>query len=545
MVSSLQEAHEIIASQDAVNRAQGETIATLQGQIEVLEAALKTARADIEKQQHQLEQYIKRVYGHTSERYCPEQLLFDPLLLQSLPDPAAAAPAAGECAEEASADETPDASPRPPKKRKQHGRLPIPDHLERVVIELAVDDAERRCPHTGEPMVVIGYEESEKLEYQPGRLFVNLYRRPKYASPDRLGGNGVGVLTAPMPDHPILKCKADCGLIAYAVVSKFADHLPFYRQDAIFEREGVHLARSTLDGWALATADALQPLGEVLKKAVLDTDVLFTDDSVIPLLQPGRGKTRKARLWVYIRGDPGPPLVAYDFTLDRCKGRPLEYLGDYQGYIHADAYGGYDQLFGQDGVVEVGCWSHARRGFDETMTSRPREASEILSLIQRMYGFEKQLRPLPPTDRHAQRQESVRPIVAAVLERVHDMHSTTLPAEPLRKALNYVRNQRDALQRFLEDGRLEADNNTAENAIRPLALGRKNWLFAGSERGGRAAALYLGLIRSCTACDVNPWAYLDDIFRRIMSHPVNQLRELLPDQWRPLPRDAHGLILQR
>ena len=545
MVASLQEAHEIIASQDAIIRAQGETIATLQGQIGVLDASLKTARADIERQQHQLEQYIKRVYGRTSERYCPDQLLFDPLLLQSLPDPAAAEAAAEEPAEEAPTEEPPESSPRPPKKRKQHGRLPIPDHLERVVIELDVDDAERRCPHTGDPMVVIGYEESEKLEYQPGRLFVNVYRRPKYASPDRLGGNGVGVLTAPMPDHPILKCKADCGLIAYAVVSKFADHLPFYRQDAIFEREGVHLARSTLDGWALATADALQPLGEELKKAVLDTDVLFTDDSVIPLLQPGRGKTRKARLWVYIRGDRGPPLVAYDFTLDRRKDRPLEYLGDYQGYVHADAYSGYDQLFRQPGVVEVGCWGHARRGFDETMTSRPREASEILSLIQRMYGFEKEFRPLAPAERQAQRQESVRPIVAAVFERVEDMYPSTLPAEPLRKALNYVCNQRQALQRFLEDGRLEADNNTAENAIRPLALGRKNWMFVGSERGGGAAALYLGLIQSCKTCDVNPWTYFDDLFRRIMSHPVNRLRELLPDQWQPQARDAHGRILQR
>lgn len=542
MVASLEDAHQTIESRDATIAAQGETIATLQGQIEVLDESLTTALATIAKQQHQLEQYLKRLYSHTSERYCPDQILFDPLMLQSLPD-AAAAQAETEATAQGPEDELPSAPPRRRRKSRPHGRLPIPDHLERVVIELDVEPSQRLCPLTGAPMVVVGFEESEKVEYRPGRLFVNVYRRPKYASPDRRNGGSVGVVTAPMPDHPIPRCKADCGLIAYAVVSKYADHLPLYRQDAIFEREGMHLPRSTLDDWVLGAADALRPLGLELKKAVLDTDVLFTDDSVIPLLESGRGKTRKARLWVYVRGGPGPPLTAYDFTTDRCKGRPLEYLGTYQGKIHADAYGGYDELFTQDGVDEIGCWCHARRGFDEAMTSRPREASEILALIRRMYAFEKEFRGLEPEVRHQRRQTTVRPIVEATLERVEELSSTTVPSEPLCKAINYVCNQSEALQRFLEDGRLEADNNTAENAIRPLAIGRKNWLFAGSQRGGQATALYLGLIQSCKACDINPWAYFDDILRRIMSHPLHRLRELLPDQWQPLERDARGLIL--
>jgi transposase len=537
MVTSLQEAHQIITAQSETIASYGETVATLQGQVETLDGALKKELATVQRLQQQLEQYVKRVYGHSSERYCPEQILFDPLLLASLPDGSRV---------EAAAVEPQEAPPSSPRRRKYtpHGRLPIPEHLERVVIELDVDACQRLCPRTGAEMVVIGYEESEKLEYRPGRLFVNVYRRPKYASPDRIKGNGMGIVTAPMPDHPIAKCKADVGLIAYAIVSKFADHLPFYRQDAIFEREGVAVARSTLDGWALGTADTLRPLGEALKQAVLDTDVLFTDDSVIPLLERGRGKTRKARLWVYVRGDPGPSLATYDFTRDRRNIRPLEYLGDYQGYIHADAYSGYDELFTKDGIVEVACWCHARRGFDEAMTSRPREASEILALIGRFYKVERTLREMSPEQRRQQRQQTVRLIVDAVFERVEDMKTSTLPTEPLRKAIGYVENQRLALRRFLDDGRLEADNNTAENAIRPLAIGRKNWLFAGSERGGQAAALYLGLIQSCKACDVNPWAYFDDILRRIMAHPVSQLRQLLPDQWRPLERDTQGLILQ-
>ena len=538
MVASLQEAHEIIASRDATIANQGEVIATLQEQIEALAASLKQVQGTNEKQQHLIEQYLKRLYGRTSERYCPDQMLFDPLLLQSLPDPAAAEPPNQD------ADDELAPLPRRRRKRARHGRVAIPDHLERVVIELDVEPSQRLCPLTGEPMVLVGYEESEKLEFRPGSLYVNVYRRPKYASPDRINGNGVGVVTAPMPDHPIPKCKADWGLISHAIVNKYADHLPLYRQDVIFEREGIHIARSTLDGWALGTADALLPLGLELKKAVLTTHVLFMDDSIIPLLEPGRGKTRKARLWVYVRGDPGPPLTAYDFTLDRTKRRPLEYLGQYQGYIHADAYGGHDELFKRDWVHEVGCWCHVRRGFDEAMSSRPKEASEILALIRRMYAFERPFRGLPPQDRHERRQDTVRPIVAAVFARLEKMRERALPTEPLRKALEYACNQRDALERFLEDGRLEADNNTAENAIRPLAIGRKNWLFVGSERGGRAAALYLGLIQSCKACDVNPWAYFDDILRRIMSHPIHRLRELLPDQWRPLERDARGMILQ-
>lgn len=278
MDTGLAEAQRLLAQQ-------GEKLQAQQTQIEVLEGSLKTALATITRQQHQLEQYLKRLYGRRSEQYYPDQLLLDPLLRLSLPE---AAPA----------------PPPPPVPATPHGRLPIPEHLERVVIDLELAEAERICPHTGTPMVCIGYEESEKLEYRPGRLFVNVYRRAKYASPDRIGGNGVGVLTAPVPDHPIAKCKADLGLIAHAIVSKFADHLPFYRQDAIFSREGVEIGRSTLDGWALATADALAPLGEALKQAVLDTDVLFTDDSPMPLLEAGRGQTRTARLWVYVRGHP-------------------------------------------------------------------------------------------------------------------------------------------------------------------------------------------------------------------------------------------------
>jgi transposase len=533
MVATRSEAQELLLAQ------QGQ-LATLQAQVKELCQQLAVARQTIARQQYQLDQYVARLYGRRSEQLDPNQLRFDALLI--------AATASGATASSEEAGNDPEGLPPPPAAarrtpRKPHGRLPIPDHLERVVIELDVPEAERRCPVTGRPLVLIGYEDTERLEYQPGRVFVRVYRRPKYASPERRLAHEVGVITPPLPDHPIDKCKADPGLISYAIVSKYADHLPLYRQDQIFRREGIELPRATLDGWLLQSGDAMLPLGQALQAAVLDTDVLFTDDTVMPLQENGRGRTRQARMWVYLRGGCGPPLVAYDFTADRSQKRPLEYLGDYQGYVHADAYSGYDVLFRRDGITEVGCWAHARRRFHEVLPHHPQEASHVLALIGRMYAEEKHLRPLSPADRQAGRQETVRPLVDTILQQVDAIAAQALPREPLAQACRYVQNQRQALQTFLLDGRLEPDNNRAENAIRPIAVGRKNYLFVGSPRGGRIAALYLGLIESCKQCQVNPWAYFDDILRRIMSHPVHQLRELLPDRWKPAPRDDRGLII--
>ena len=506
-------------------------ILALRSQLDVMGSSLQGAQLTIQQQRHLLDQYARRLYGARSEKFDPAQLML------ALGFPAAASEAAEP------PPEPPPAVPSRPRRHHAHGRLPIPEHLERVVVELTVDEKDRTCPLTGQPMMLIGYDESEKIEFRPSRLFVQVYRRAKYASPDRVAGARVGVLAAPLPDHPIERCKAGVGLIAHAIVSKYADHLPLYRMDGIFAREGVDISRATLDGWALATADALWPLGEALKKAVLDTDVLFTDDTPAPMLEPGRGKTRKARLWVYVRGGHGPPLIAYDFTLDRRQQRPREYLGSFQGHIHADAYAGYDNLFRQPGVIEVGCWCHVRRRFDEAMSSRPIEASEVLGCLRRVYALEKEVRGEDPEVRRHHRLAHIQPLLAGLFERLAELRPAAVPSEPLRKAIDYALNQRHALLRFLDDGRLEPDNNTAENAIRPFAIGRKNWLFAGSERGGRAAALYLGLIQSCKAHQVNPWVYFDDVLRRVMSHQVRELRTLLPDQWQPLPRDERGLIV--
>jgi transposase len=513
MVSSIIKANEIIDQQ--------------QLQIEALSKKLHSAQQNISMLQHQLEQLLRRVYGRRSERLDPNQLMFDHLVLDAIEQPVPSpAPVDLPVPQEPKAKKTHTA------KREHPGRIPIPEHLERVEIVLDIPEEDKICQDTGKPLNMIGWEVSEKLEYRPGKLIVNVYKRPKYASPD--SSSELGVITAPMPDHPIEKCKADVGLLSYIIVSKFADHLPLYRQDGIFEREGVDIPRATQTSWVLQTYDAICPLGEELKRAVLKSDVIFTDDSIIPLQVKGNGKLKKARLWAYVRGGTDPPLTVYDFSHDRSKQRPLDFLEDYEGYVHADAYSGYDELFRRKNIIEVGCWVHTRRKFDEATSSRPQEATEIMARIAKLYRVEAECPEMSPTERCKHRQQHSRPILDGIFDRLDVLKGASLPSEPLRKAIDYALNQKEALYRYLEDGRLRPDNNLAENAIRPLALGRKNWLFAASDRGARATALYLGLIQSCKAFSVNPWEYFNDMLRRIMIHPVTRLRELLPDQWKPL-----------
>jgi transposase len=523
MLTTLSQANELIERQ--------------QLQIEELTKKLHSAELKMSMLQHQVEQLLRRVYGRRSERLDPNQLMLDPLILEAINqpvpsvEPIAPLPAKPE-------------GKGPVKTKRNHpGRLPIPEHLERVEIVLDIPEEHKVCPETGEPLKQIGWEVSEKLEYRPGKLIVNVYKRPKYGASET-DVEAPGVIIALMPDHPIERCKADVGLLSYIIVSKFADHLPLYRQNGIFQREGVDIPRATQTSWALQIYEGICPLGDALKAAVLESDITFTDDSIIPLQVKGNGRVKKARLWVYVRGDPHPLLSFYDFSADRSKKRPLDFLADYQGYVHADAYSGYDELFQKEGIIEVGCWVHARRKFDEATSSRPKEATEIMARIGKLYKVEEECDEMGHEDRCRFRQEHSRPILDEIFARLQELKAATLPSEPLRKAVDYSLNQRKALYRYLEDGRLKPDNNIAENAIRPLALGRKNWLFAGSERGAKATALFLGLIQSCKACGVNPWEYFDDVLRRIMAHPVSRLRELLPDQWKPLPKDEHGLIIQ-
>lgn len=532
MILTLSQANELIAQKDFLIL---EITAQKDAQIGELSRKLESTRRQLTTLQYQMEQMLRRLYGRKSEQLNPNQMMLDSIILESLEQNTQQTPPEAEVQMISEVVKTRKAS-------QHHGRVPIPEHLERVEILLDIPEEQKVCPETGEPLKVIAVEVSEKLEYRPGTLIVNVYKRPQYAVPQRADSFG-GVIAAPMPDHPIAKCKADVGLLSYLIVSKFADHLPLYRQDGIFEREGVTIPRATQSSWLMQVYQSTYRLEEVFRRAVLEGNIVFTDDAPVPLQVKGDGKLKKARLWVCVRGGPGPPLTTYDFSIDRSKKRPLDFFKDYQGYIHADAYSGYDELFKKEGIIEVGCWAHARRKFDEAATSRPKEATDVLARIARLYHeVETPCADMEPGQRRRFRQEHAAPLLAGIFEKLEVLRPQTTPSEPLRKAIDYTLNQRKALCRYLEDGWLRPDNNLAENAMRPVALGRKNWLFVGSERGGRAAALFMSLVRSCKDCGINPWEYFDDMLRRIMSHPVTRLRELLPDQWKPLPKDERGLI---
>jgi len=525
MIATHSQALELIAQENVQLR---EIIAQKDAQIAEITRKFEYAQWQLTKLQNQMEQMLRRFYGRKSERIDPNQYMFDSILLESIGQNAQIPPLAEVKTEIRQA--------APKKPSQHHGRLPIPDHLERIEILLDIPEEKKLCPKTGKPLKVIAVEESEKLEYRPGKLIVNVYKRPQYALPEN-GDSFASVIAAPMPDHPVAKCKADIGLLSHLIVSKFADHLPLYRQDGIFEREGVNIPRATQSSWLMQIYESIRPLEAAFRQAILESDVLFTDDTPLPLQDRGNGKLKKARIWAYVKRGKGPPLVAYYFSIDRSKKRPLEYLKGYQGYIHADAYSGYDELFKTKGIIEVGCWAHARRKFDEAVSSRPKEATDILSRIARLYHeVETPCADMTPEARCKFRQMHAAPLLAGIFEKIQELKSQAIPSEPLHKAIDYALNQNEALCRYIEDGRLRPDNNTAENAMRPITLGRKNWLFVGSERGGRAAALFMSLIKSCKDLDINPWEYLDDMLRRIMSHPISRLRELLPDQWKPLPR---------
>jgi transposase len=475
----------------------------------------------VEELRQQIALLQRRLYGPRSEKYHPDQLCLDDVLQESESDLPAEAPP------------TVPVKATVRRKAPPHGRLKIPAHLERVEEVLDLPAEQKRDPETGEALVKLREEISEKLAWKPGQWYVRRFIRPVYVHPDRQNDEKAGVYVQPMPDAPVAKCKADTSVLAMVAVKKYVDHLPLYRQRDIFLREGIAVAPSTLNAWAIEPILACAPLYGAFRAEVLARPVIFTDDTPLHMLEEGRGRTKPARMWVYV-GGCGPPYRFFDFTEDRRKERPGQILSGYAGFVQADAYSGYDHLFANsDRIVEVGCWAHARRKWDEALSSARLPCTDILLRIRALYKVEAAIRAEKPHRRREVRQAESIPLLDKLYARVTEIATARviLPSSLLAKAMGYAINQRQALYRYTTDGRLEIDNNTAENAIRPLALGRKNFLFVGSPRGGKACAMALTFLQSAKAVGANPYAYLHDIYNRIMDHPVNRLHELLPAAW--------------
>jgi transposase len=412
--------------------------------------------------------------------------------------------------------------------KKRTGRNIIPPELRREEIKLEIPEDKRICPcGCGKPLKFIGYDESEQLEIVPQDIYVKKYLRAKYASCD-------SVVLADLPEHPIKKCLAGSGLLTDTIINKYQDHQPLYRQEKKLLRHNVNISRQTLCGWVHQCADLLSILVATMKKDLLLKPKIHTDDTSVLLQQ--KTKSKKTYFWVYLGEGAGPPVVIYDYSLSRSGEAPTKFLKDYnKGYIQADAYPGYDNIFITKELTEVGCMAHCRRKFFESYANyKCPEAKEALEFIQQLYKIEKEVKDLPYEKIKEIRQQRSIPILTEFKTWLDKTLRTVLPKSPTGGAIGYALKQWTALTNYTKEGYLSIDNNAAERLIKPLVIGRKNWLQLGSEKGGKNAAALFSLIETCKANNVNTFNYLKDVLTRIQSHNSAKLSELLPYNWKPL-----------
>jgi transposase len=400
-------------------------------------------------------------------------------------------------------------------------------HLPHHRHELDLSPQEKVCDCCGRAKDRIGEDITRVLEHVPSKLEVHEHVRPKYAC--RYCKDGVS--SPPPPERPIARGIAGPGLIAQIVVSKFGDHLPLYRQEDIFVRHGLHIARSTLCDWVRAAAELLQPLYQLQRQRVIQSSVMWTDDTPVKVLVGGEEGSHQARFWTYV-GDQQHPYSVYDFTMSRSRDGPHQFLQTFRGYLHADAYAGYDAIYlgSESEIVEVACWAHARRKFYDARQNYPREAHQVLEWIGQLYDIEDRAGGLPTAARHELRCREAEPILDQLEIYLATLAGRVLPKSALATAVNYARNQWDALRCYTRDGRLTIDNNTSERTLRHQAIGRKNWLFLGSENAGPRAAILYTILAGAKRHRIEPWAYLRELFVRLHADDA-QMEELLPDRW--------------
>lgn len=412
-----------------------------------------------------------------------------------------------------------------PALRQQPVRRALPAHLPR---ESMVHTPACTCLGCGGALRLVGESVSEVLEYVPARFKVIRHVRPKLAC-----DGCETILQAPAPSRPIARGLAGPGLLAHVLVSKYADHLPLYRQSVIYAREGVELDRSTLADWVGQSSALLRPLGEALAAHVLAAAKVHADDTPVPVLQPGAGRTKTGRLWAYVRddrpaADETPPAILFRYSPDRRGAHPQTHLKAFRGVLQADAYAGFNALYGEH-IVEAACWAHVRRKFYDLAQAGPAPlAEDALQRIAALYAIEAQIRGQPPDQRKTVRQARAGPLLKAFKAWLQAALSQVSTKSALATAIKYALAQWTALERYVDDGRIEIDNNAAERAIRTVALGRKNYLFAGSDAGGERAALIYSLIGTAKLNGLDPQAYLATVLERIADHQVNRVAELLP-----------------
>ncbi len=479
--------------------------------LEAAEALVISQRLELEKLRFEIASMKRMKYGRSSEQL-DRDLLQMQLSIEDLEASLAAKPPEVRPAAKEPAPEKP-------------ARRPLPVGLAREEI---VHENPCTCPDCGGKLRPLGEDVAEILEYVPSHFKVIRHVRPKLscASCQR-------IVQPLAPSLPIERGLAGPGLLAHVLVSKYCDHLPLYRQSQIFAREGIELDRSTLADWVGGASALLEPLVNAIGRYVLGTYKIHGDDTPVPVLCPGRGTTKQGRLWTYVRDDrPAgslePSAVIFRYSPDRKGERPRTHLANFTGVLQADAYAGFDRLYGEK-IQEAACWAHVRRKFYDIHAALSSPiALEALERIARLYQIEEEIRGRQPHERHTVRQARAGPELKSLHEWLHKTATTLSKKSELAKAIRYALSNWVALTRFCEDGRLEIDNNAAERALRAVALGRKNWLFAGSDDGGERAAAMYTLIGTAKLNGIDPEAYLRHVLGRIADHPINRIDELLP-----------------
>ena len=539
---------------------------TLKRMIVELAATLHQERRDKEHLQHRLKLLLDRIYGPRTERCNPDQLLL-------FAEWAAAPEAAADTVNVAATAEASEAKSRPRKPKTPHGRGKLPDQLPRREIHHQLCEAERLCV-CGQLRIEIGTDTSERVDWQPASLFVwqdvvhkYLCREcvkksaeatmttPGQAPQDQATTDaaadtvtpqsdapprpiGPAVISAPKPPTPIAKGLPGAGLLAYLIVSKYFDHLPLHRLEHILKRQGLPLSRSTMCDWMAASAEALRPLYDIMVSQVLQSAWLHTDDTSVKNQGHEPGTTALSRLWVYL-GDRTHPYNVFDFTINRKRDGPQKFLADFHGYLHADAFSGYDALYlpsprgAAAPIIEVACNAHARRKFHEARGSDDLRAHQALAYYTQLYALERgaTAAELDDAGRLQMRQDFSAPILAKFKTWLDEQRPLVLPKCPMAEAIGYALNNWTALSRYTEAGFLAIDNNVAEREMKRIAIGRKNWLFVGSDNGGRTAAVLFSFTSTCHRLGIEPWAYLKDVLTRLPTLPAERRADLLPDRW--------------
>jgi transposase len=518
-----------LAALTSMLETQNGAVEQLRVERDAFRAERDTANAEVEKLQLIIKALMRSRYGAHSEKLDPDQLQ---LALEEVAQSLGAAQALVD--PEAPADKKATGERQPP----QRNRGALPAHLPRV--EVVIDVEDKRCPCCGGAMHVIGEDVAEMLDVVPAVYQVKVIRRPRYGC---RGCEGA-VVQAPAPERPLTGGMATEALLAQVMVAKYSDHLPLYRQAQIFARHGIDLDRSTLANWVGRACWWLRPLAELLLGSILASPKIFADDTPVPVLDPGRGRTKTGRLWSYARDDrpwqgPLPPAVAYVYSENRQGVHPQSHLAAFAGVLQVDGYAGFKALAGKErkeGAVQFAfCWAHARRKFFDFhhATGSP-IAAEALRRITELYQIEARIRGRPPDQRAQIRQAESRPLVEAMKTWLEGELARVSAKSALAEAIRYALRHWNGLGLFLEDGHVEIDSNTVERTIRPIKLGAKNHLFAGSDGGAESWAVIASLIQTAKLNEIEPFAYLRDVLNRIVSGrtKANELSSLLPWAWK-------------